>query len=385
MIITASEGKLCSVSNGKLSWYNSQHVTAYKQNLESITQRKAWKTQGTGAMFRGAYEPLRSKENAPIGEIFGLSFAANGDVIYSLKVETSSGIFSKSLEDSIDAEGHIIHKHDTEFYGLDFNKETQQLVVSISDGWGRHLALFNNNSAIYTMLTEGDSRDENPTWSRTASQTVFYDSCGIGKDKNGLVAGFGPRTIQRLDLNSGQVDELAAVTNCNCLAPREDNLGNIYFLQRPAASSKRHFWAILLDILLIPLRILKALFNWANIFTMRYSGETLVTPGENPANARQKKPEETFIEGNLINVQKTLKANAAKGEKYPGLIPKDWKLMKLSPSGAITPVKSGVLSYDIDNDGRIVYSNGLHLLKVNSSGSEEHIATVKMANPLRIK
>lgn len=113
MIIFASQGKFASVAEGKLRWHNSNYLTTYKQNLEDISQRNAWKTQGTGALFTGAYKPLLQQEDNLVGEILGLSPTENGDILYTVRIENSSGIFRKNTGDQEDFEGHIIHKANT--------------------------------------------------------------------------------------------------------------------------------------------------------------------------------------------------------------------------------------------------------------------------------
>ena len=77
----------------------------------------------------------------------------------------------------------------------------------------------------------------------------------------------------------------------------------------------------------------------------------------------QKAPKK-FLSTTISSIQKTLKENETKGEKYPGIIPRSWELTKLSASGDMTCVKRGVLAFDIDANGHIIYSNGKHLIKI---------------------
>ena len=88
---------------------------------------------------------------------------------------------------------------------------------------------------------------------------------------------------------------------------------------------------------------------------------------------KQKSEEEIFIEGNLINAQKTLIENQKSGEKFPGIAPKNWELMKMDKSGNISSVKKGVLSYRLSEDGELFYSNGKHLIRMSRSNGEELI------------
>jgi len=130
-------------------------------------------------------------------------------------------------------------------------------------------------------------------------------------------------------------------------------------------------------------KILKAIFNWINFFTMQYSGEALTTAGANPARARQQNPKEVFIDGNLINVQKTLKQNKAQGEKNPGIVPRSWELTRLSADGDMTCIKKGVMAFDIDPDGNVIYSNGKHLIKILPGGNEEVLASIPFITWIR--
>ncbi|HOB35358.1 MAG TPA: hypothetical protein PKL39_06405 [Bacillota bacterium] len=382
MIVFATQTKIGKLDRGKVSWLNSQFLTFYQKNLRAIRERTAWKTQGTGAQFMGTHRPIRDEHDIYRININGLTFAAQGDIIYSISVDNGSGIFSKNPLDDQELEGHIIHKHDTEFFAVDYNPAYQQVVASVSSGLGKHLALFRDNSAVYQMLTEGDCVDQNPVWSRTRPGTIFYDSCGIGRDNNGNCVGYSNRAIYSLDLNSGQVREVVSLASCDCVSPREDNQGNIYFIKRPKPRENRSGTAVL-TLLLIPVKILKAIFNWINFFTMQYSGEALTTAGANPARARQQNPKEVFIDGNLINVQKTLKQNKAQGEKNPGIVPRSWELTRLSADGDMTCIKKGVMAFDIDPDGNVIYSNGKHLIKILPGGNEEVLASIPFITWIR--
>lgn len=385
MIIFATDEKIGIIPDTTdITWLTSQFLTKYRTNIQEIQARKAWKTQGSGAKFMGVYSPPQEEglelHNARIN---GLACTAEGDIVYSVSVDNCSGIFSKNPIDRDESEGHIIHKNNLRFYGVDHNPSTNQLVASIDDGSERHLALFRSGSAAYSLLTEGESVDENPVWSRTDSSTIFYDSCGIGKDGSGRFAGFSPRSICRLDLSTGSLNELVSIEKHDCIQPREDLEGNLYFIKRPLPKASKQS-ASILSVLLIPYKILKAIFHWANFFTMRYSGDTLTNAGPNPSKAKEKNPEEIYIEGNLVNVAKTLRQNEARGEKYPGIAPSSWELIKMDPKGRQSSIRQGVLGYDITPQGQIVYSNGKHLVRILKDDTEEIVGTIPLIAKLRI-
>ena len=93
---------------------------------------------------------------------------------------------------------------------------------------------------------------------------------------------------------------------------------------------------------------------------------------------KQKSEEEIFIEGNLINAQKTLTENQKSGEKFPGIAPKSWELMKMTRDGKISSIKKGVLAYRLSKDDEIFYSNGKHLIKISPQKSEELICEANL-------
>ena len=120
-----------------------------------------------------------------------------------------------------------------------------------------------------------------------------------------------------------------------------------------------------------------------NFFTAKYTGDTLTTSGQNPAKGKEKTEEEIFIEGNLINAVKTLKENQAAGESFPGVAPRNWELVKRSVSGEIKVVKKGVIDFDLNNYGEIVYSNGKYILKIGKNLEEEVLVKVNLADKIR--
>ena len=81
-----------------------------------------------------------------------------------------------------------------------------------------------------------------------------------------------------------------------------------------------------------------------------------------------------YIDGNLINAEKELRANAKKGDKNPGIIPRSWELRRLDSSGNDTLIKRGVSAFRVDETmGDILLSNGSHILKLDKNGKEEKI------------
>jgi hypothetical protein len=140
-----------------------------------------------------------------------------------------------------------------------------------------------------------------------------------------------------------------------------------------------------LDILWIPLRLLKAIFGWLNFFSRRYAGEALLKGregGSNPAKYQNKSEEEIFIEGNLINADQALKENIRQGEKFPGIAPKSWELVLVGEGGRAEVIRKGVLDYAFAGED-LIFSNGKYLIRRRGQ-EEEVLCQAKVATSIAL-
>ncbi|MEG0483158.1 MAG: hypothetical protein RR569_08630, partial [Acinetobacter sp.] len=136
------------------------------------------------------------------------------------------------------------------------------------------------------------------------------------------------------------------------------------------------------DIVFAPFKIIRAIVGWLDFFTQRYTGESLkTTSGHNPAKTQQKSEEELFVEGNLIKAQQNLERNKKAGEKYPGMIPNSWELIKMTPSGDMTTLKKGVMSFALKNDS-IFFSNGQYLVEITPDQNEKLLVEAKLISKI---
>jgi hypothetical protein len=53
-------------------------------------------------------------------------------------------------------------------------------------------------------------------------------------------------------------------------------------------------------------------------------------------------------------------------------------------NGEITTIKKGVIDFDLTSVGEIVYSNGKHIIKRLSDGTEKLLKEVELANRIRV-
>lgn len=383
--------KLVFLSEGKMNLVRGENVTAlessvaesYKKKLREINSRNEWKKSGVGARFMGV-SSLPSNGNDFGGEklyINGLTSYIGDAVAYSLNSGNLGGLYVKSLSDTAEADSYILVSDKTKFYDIDFNRHGKVAASFADSPVERHLALINTEKSELITLTEGESFDANPAWSAKDGDVIYYDSCGVGYDSNQNFMGYGSRGIFRLDTKTGELSEILADGKYDFYKPFEDADGNLFFLRRPHNSGKAPVTA-LKDVLLIPFKVFKAFFGWLNFFTQRYSGESLRTNGGNPAKLRQKSPEQIFIDGNLLDVEKNLSKNESIGEKNPGYVPSCWELIVRKPDGEVKTVKKGVLDYCLTSDGLITFSNGKYIIKLDENGAEEVVAKAHLASRL---
>lgn len=386
-IVFGSNDKFGCINDGKVTLVASAYQERYNRNREEIQAKKAWKTQGSSAQFQGVAGQQSHFDGAQTqSKINGLAVMGGLDkVIYAITVNEMSGIFIKDLLDVGAVEGHVVHDSNVDFMSIDYDESQHKLIAGIRvSAYNCHIGTVNMANGHYQVITEGDCLDENPTWSKTQSRLVFYDSCGLARNQHSGIER-SAKSICSLDLVSGDLKEIVTDPNqrFDYVKPKEDRSGNLYYIKRPRKEVTKPQTS-LLDVAKMPGKVGKAVFGWLDFFTMRYSGDTLKSGGNsaNPAKPQQKTPEQLFIEGNLINVQETMAQYKEAGEKYDGAVPRNWELVMQDRSGAVTVISRGVLDYALGDDGQVIYSNGKYIMLQVPNGAPKVLGTVDVATSL---
>ena len=380
-----SQGKLYMNENGKERYLACGAVENYRRNLHEIQKRNEWKTTGAGAVFMGVASSHQIDPSQVYAQVESFQIVNEDQIVYAAALERNCGIYIKGPDGEINTEGFIIRQNDRRIYEIDYDPETYGIIASVSNGrYERHLALYHAEHSDCRVITEGDSVDVMPSFSKQASNRVYYSSAGIFVDSRRHTVHHSSYGIYMLDMKMGEVTEILKDEKYDYIRAREDMRGNIYFIRRPKETDKKK--GSLKDTILIPFKVLKAIFGWLNFFTQRYSGESLTqnTEGANPSKYTDKSEKEIFIDGNMINVEKTLKENELAGEKYPGIVPNSWELMKMGLDGKTKSIKKGIIDYTLDDEGTIIFSNGKYVLQMLKSGEEEIICKADIAVNLAI-
>ena len=351
-----------------------------RQNLESgrkMKDRDLWKTSGRGARFLGVEDT--EPERKPEVTMEGLASLPDGRIAYAVTIDGMSAVYEKEPSDPDAEERHIVHGMDRRIRNLTYADGLGWYICSATDDGLRYQLVFlDPDSADDRTVTEGDIVADHPFFD---GETVLFNCFLIGRDGNGNVAGYSPSRILSVHPETLALEEVLAEPDFSLTAPKRDRAGNLYYLRRPPVAVRKKS-NLFLDIVLFPYRVIKAFVNCLNTFSMLYGGESLRKDG-GMERSKQKNDRELLIEGNLINVRRTMRENA-KNSPHPGVIPRSWSLMRRSADGNQTEVLAkGVLAYDVTPEGEVVYSNGKHLF-LQANGSERHLCACEMAKIVAI-
>ncbi len=336
-----------------------------------IQQRNAWKTQGTGAKFMSGRMlwggDLEDPSAIPLA-VTGISRGTrDGDWVYSMATHEITGVFA--LRNKATEEQRLFHTADFRISQLSAHP-TEDRIACVVQGRGlSNIAVMRGDGCELTDVTQGDSLDRAPSWVPGSSNELLYQSSGIARSEQGHQVGFSAARIERLNLDSGEITTLLGDPRYDYLDPRMDAEGNLYCIRKPSASMQRKFNPLraLLDLVLLPFRLLYAFFQFMNFFTIRYTGNTLVTSGD----ARQKRADmrQMLMLGNLMQAQR--EAEAGFERTKDGLVSKTWELLKKQAVGEGQVLQKGVLSFDLCGDGSIVYTDGSGIFLLHADGKKD--------------
>lgn len=361
--------------------------TDYVRKVRDSASRNEWKTQGAGAMFTGSFQPGQDANTAVSAIRARITSAAeyNGSTVYAIDIDGVSGIYQLSETGGGDG---IVQSNATQNYG-DFDILGEKMTYSSAFGGQSHIGsrtMMRNDSCIHT---DGESWDFQPVFDRTNPNRIYFCSSGLKIDTNApensagrpaTMLDFyramteapasdvrGPSALCLLDTAAGTLDTVLESNSQDYLHPQSMPDGSLWYIRRPykpETGSGANPFGCLLDILLLPVRLLKALFGFFSLFSMKYSGEPLA--GNDVKNKSEK---QMFIDGNLIDAEKAMKENAKRGEETPGIIPKTWELHRLSPDGNDVLIRKGVTAFRVLDDGAVLFFNGsCVLLRTETNG-----------------
>jgi hypothetical protein len=369
-----SKQKLHLRRDGVTQVVESDFERTVRERSASIERRHAWKTQGRGAMFmRGVWaaEP-NGRNDVPVLRT-GLTAGPDGALLYSMETDAVSGIF---LLDSAGVETRLFHTADFRIRHAAVHPEGGMLAATVfhTDSMRSNIAVLPVHGTDFSEVTEGDSFDQAPRWVPGANRRIVFQSAGVGRDAAGHFAGLGPCTIQSLDLDSGDLEEVADEEGRDLLQPRQTADGTLYYIRKPYESGApdASLLGSLKDAMLFPFRMALAVFQYCNIFSMMYTGKPLVS-GKG-AMHRRMDPRQMFIYGNLAQAQMAQTAE----DEAQGLVPGSWELVRRTRGGQTETVAKKVLTFDLATDGGVLYSDGAAITRISPQDRSERIVQAEL-------
>ena len=375
MILFSNGERMGMIREGEVSPLPSQRYQRYREAMQEIRRQHQWKNSGTGALFMGNLSGL-AEDQEPAVRIGGMALL-DGLLYYTAFLGGVGGLYTKDPLNPDAPEGVIVHRQGMNTAGLCWNGAS--FATTLLEGQEQHLGFFTLPRGELTVVTQGETVEAGPSWSRDCQQ-VWFSSAGWGREAPGGEPVLGPRAICRLDANTMELTEVYAQPGRDCISPLEGEDGSLWFLRRPRREEQEG--NTLADIAAAPGKVVRAMGGWLDLFTRRYAGESLRSGG---GKAKQKPERDLIIEGNLINAQRALEENQSQGEAYPGIIPRSWELVRLAPGGENPEVvQKGVLAYALAPGG-YVFSNGRHILRATGTGKPELLAEEGMVTMLTVE
>jgi hypothetical protein len=366
-IVYLSHGRLFFKAEGSpAAEIDSDFAQSIRQRAFELHRRNAWKSQGRGAKFMSGGALWGADPEDAVGikiVVTGCARGSGGDLFYALQSPEISGLFRRKA--STQTEQRLLHTSDFKIGHIAVQRETDRLAMSLQHRGGATIAVMDGGGSGFAEVTQGESADESPQWFPGGENKIVFQSAGLAQNEHGHYAGKGPATIQSLDLDSGAMTCLAEDDKFDLLGPQISADGALYFIRRPYRGERPRFnpLHLLEDILLFPFRLVYALFQYLNLLTMMYTGKPLARSG----NAQQRYADmpRMMIWGNLIEARKSLLTS---GDEAGGLVPASWELCRKPTDGNTEVLAKGVLAFDLESDGAVVYSNGAAIYRRDGNG-----------------
>lgn len=339
---------------------SSRFAETVRERAVQQRRKHGWKQQGRGARFQGAMLWGMDGDDVGTGPAAFITSLGRGrkpgELLYTLSTERVSALCAiDALADDPEAtETRVFHSADHRVSAVATGGPEGFLACDLPTSTGvSNLAVMLDDGSDITELTGGDSVDHAPAWIPGRDREIVFQSAGVGRDAGGQMVALGPYAIQRLEVATGEITPLVERDDADHLGPRCDAEGHLYFIRRPyrRPDAPVPLWRALLDFLLMPFRLLAAVFGWLNFFSARYAGKPLTTaggPGKRGADAKQ-----MLIWGNLIEA-----SQRDEDEDGPSLVPRSWQLVRRSPDGDEEVIARSVVSFDLGPDGTIAYTTG---------------------------
>jgi hypothetical protein len=366
-----SDGRLLiHDDDGAIKELTSQFADQKMQEAETNKTHQGWKGKSSqdnpywGSAVWGnqastrTFTPFRFKN---------VMLADDNTIFYLITNNFMTGLFKYNIE--VDEEIRLFHRNDFLENGIDYSIQLDQFVAAVvTEDGSVDLELLNSQGSFTKNLTGGDSCDSNPVFSRKNSNHVLYQSAGIARDEDGTHFAYSPESVNRIDIETGQITEVIADQEHDYLLPREDAHGNVYCIRRPYhGPGYRSIWQTCWHIITFPVQFVIAIFRFFDAFTKLFN-QDWQTAGHNIKPPQKNKY--IRVLGQTIDLAKIRRNSDSR--QGPSLVPKSWELIKIENSGQVRVLAKKVSSYDINEQANVHFTNGFKV----SVFSQDKAATI---------
>jgi len=353
----------------------SEFAESVRERAIDIHNRHAWKTEGRGAQFTGlnwgAPQPNPARETSTVTSL--TRGPRPGEILYGIDTGGLLAICAYSPGES--RERRLLHGSKQRIQDLATSPDRSRIACSLAHpDQTASIGLMEPDATDLTEVTEGDSQDRAPAWAQDGSPRIVYQSAGVARDARGAPVEVGAFEIQGLDLERGEVELLASEPGWDLLCPRLAADGSLYYLRRRRGPRKsKAFLGTAVDLLLLPFRLLFAVFQYLNFFSARYTGRPLTT-ASGPKKSRDLR--EMLQWANLVQ-----SGEAEESEQED--TPEAGTLVRRRPDGGTETVATSVRCFELTDQGAIVCASGKELFRLDPVsaqraplGSQPHVEAV---------
>lgn len=282
-----SDGKVFLVEQGKPP---VAHESRFAKEAEARADRNRrtneWKEETDSWDMQSAMNPglsqfqTAAQPQAPT-RFTNVARGKGNTLCYSLNVFGAGGLFTYDLEQGF--ETRLMHQNSFRPVGLSANPEDGSLAFGVGAEDGTlHVKVMKLERPHHRQLTDGDTCDEAPSWHFVDGKAyLYFHSTGVGRSEAGYAVGRGPGQICRIGLEEGNVETLISDESLDFLQPKLDDEGNLYAIRRryelPAQRTAPGMMTLLKDLALLPYRLFRVGFYFANFMSMMFVGKPLTS------------------------------------------------------------------------------------------------------------
>ena len=349
---------------------DSVYGNSIREKAVRAQQKNSWKGVGNdGSPFSGAILWGKAARSADIPLVITsiCSSRQPGALLYSLE----SGSLCALLEVTGNGadEQRLWNDNNLQLRHVSVSRDTGDMVFSVVHQNGTaNIGVKTRGQGGFKELTEGDSFDTAPRWVPGEGAKIVFQSAGIGRNARGQFLKLGPFSLQQLDGERGEMTTVLEDPKFDYLAPQILSDGRMFYIRRPyLAHESLHPLTVLKDVVLFPFRLLYAIFQFLNFFSSAFTGHKL-TSASGPKN-QDLNLKQMMIWGNMVRSESRDGAQ----EEGADLVPKSWELRCRTANGETKTVAAGVLAYDTDAEGNVLYTNGNAIFLLKPDGQKESL------------